>query len=53
MNENSSRMVGRWMDFAASSGDITPPPTMAIAPSSATPVRSRCSLGRPPRIMPR
>ena len=52
MNENSSSIVGRCTDRAASSGLISRSPMMAIAPSSATPVRSSISRGSPPSIIP-
>ena len=50
--------VGIWfiislLNPAASSVLTAPRPISAMAPSSATPVRSRRSLGRPPRNMPR
>src|SRR5438874_5261216 len=52
MNEKSSSSVGRWIESAACSGVSAPNPTMAIAPRSATPVRSSCRNGSPPRIIP-
>jgi hypothetical protein len=53
MNEKRRRMVGRWMDRAASSGVIASIPMRAMAPRSAIPVRSSCRKGRPPSTMPR
>src|SRR3970282_2288960 len=53
MKEKSSSSVGRWMASAACSGVSAPSATRAMAPSSATPVRSSCRNGRPPRIIPR
>ena len=53
MNENSSIRVGKWIDLAAASGLTASAPIRAIAPSSAIPVRSICTNGSPPRIMPR
>src|SRR5438552_3374237 len=52
MKEISRSNVGRWMESAACSGVSAPSPTIAIAPRSATPVRSSCRNGRPPRIIP-
>src|SRR5512135_2011447 len=53
MNANSSSKVGRWIERAASSTDRASLEIIAIAPSSATPVRSSCRNGKPPRIIPR
>src|SRR5574343_252027 len=52
MKAKSSRRVGRCTEAAASSVLTAPMPISAMAPNSATPVRSRRSLGRPPRNMP-
>ena len=53
MNEKSRIIVGRWTDATACSGVTAFMAMRAIAPSSATPVRSSCRKGSPPRIMPR
>jgi hypothetical protein len=53
MNEKSRIIVGRWTDATACSGVTAPIATSAIAPRSATPVRSSWRKGSPPRIIPR
>ena len=53
MKANSSSTVGRSMERAACSTVTASVAIMAIAPSSAIPVRSSCKNGNPPRIMPR
>ncbi len=52
MKEKSKIMVGRCTARTAFSTPISPKATSAMAPSSATPVRSSRRNGSPPPIMP-
>jgi hypothetical protein len=53
MNAKSRIIVGRWTDATACSGVTASMAIRAMAPKSATPVRSSWRKGSPPRIIPR
>jgi hypothetical protein len=52
MKEKSRSRVARSTAPAAARSGTAPVATRAMAPRSATPVRSSCRKGRPPRIIP-
>src|SRR5690606_30719476 len=53
MSPNSNPMVETSMAPQASPGETRPAANSAMAPSTATPVRSSARPGSPPRIIPR